>query len=338
MKQLIFILSFAAVLSSCGRQEAARRETFTIESINKITPVKDQGRGPLCWIYAMLATIESDRLMLGDSVNLSAAYVARAVLMEQVERCYLTRGADSVSLRGMAPMLVSAILRNGVMPYDSYRTDCNFNVAAKRIEALATGAANSKTGLRHLRETASDMLDEAVNPLPWHVYMLGAEYTPGEFARSVCREGEYVALTSFTHKPFYENIVLDVPDNRENCRFFNVPIDTLMSRIETALRSGCSVCWEGDISEPGFSFKKGVARLGNEGAGTTQAMRQQEFETFKTTDDHCMELIGTARDSRGHRYLICKNSWGTDNPYGGLMFMSMDYARMKTVAVVMKGR
>lgn len=47
-----------------------------------------------------------------------------------------------------------------------------------------------------------------------------------------------------------------------------------------------------------------------------------------------MELIGIARDRKGDRYFICKNSWGTDNPYGGLMFMSEAYARLKTVAAV----
>ena len=48
-----------------------------------------------------------------------------------------------------------------------------------------------------------------------------------------------------------------------------------------------------------------------------------------------MALVGIARDDRGRRYFICKNSWGTDNLYGGLMYMSFDYARMKTLAVVL---
>ena len=30
-----------------------------------------------------------------------------------------------------------------------------------------------------------------------------------------------------------------------------------------------------------------------------------------------------------------KNSWGKDNPYGGLMYMSEEYLKLKTVAVVM---
>ena len=30
-----------------------------------------------------------------------------------------------------------------------------------------------------------------------------------------------------------------------------------------------------------------------------------------------------------------KSSWGTANPYGGLMYVSGDYVRLKTIAVFM---
>jgi len=30
---------------------------------------------------------------------------------------------------------------------------------------------------------------------------------------------------------------------------------------------------------------------------------------------------------------VMKNSWGTSNPYHGLMYMSVDYFKIKTVAV-----
>lgn len=96
------------------------------------------------------------------------------------------------------------------------------------------------------------------------------------------------------------------------------------------------MCWEGDVTNDGFSFEDGVACLDNEGVTVTQDMRQRAFERFSVTDDHCMELVGLARDQAGRRYFVCKNSWGTDNPYGGLMYMSLGYFRLNTVAVVMK--
>lgn len=340
MKQILIILTAAALTAaSCtegGSLRTVRRQEFIIETLNKTTPVKSQGHSSLCWAYAMLATIESDRLMLGDSVNLSADYVARQLLMQRTTDAYTAAGHDSVTLRGTAPLLLSLIEEYGVMPYDSYRAESNYNAACRRMTALVRQAVNRRTGIRRLRETASSMLDDVLAPVPWHVYMLGAEYTPREFAHSVCLPGEYRAMTSFTHLPFYEDVFLSLPDNRQGGRFHNLPIDTLMNRVTAALRSGHSVCWEGDISEPGFSFKEGTARLSSGSNELSQESRQRMFETFRTTDDHCMELIGLARDRAGNRYFVCKNSWGTDNPYHGLMFMSVEYARMKTVCVVMK--
>ena len=67
----------------------------------------------------------------------------------------------------------------------------------------------------------------------------------------------------------------------------------------------------------------------------SQASRQHGFETYKTTDDHCMAIVGIARDAQGKSYFIMKNSWGTDNPFQGLMYMSEDYFRQKTIALFM---
>jgi bleomycin hydrolase len=65
-----------------------------------------------------------------------------------------------------------------------------------------------------------------------------------------------------------------------------------------------------------------------------QKQRQREFERFQTTDDHCMALVGIAHDQQGKRYYIAKNSWGEDNSYKGLVYLSEDYIRIKTIAVV----
>lgn len=338
MRHLILLISTILAVSCTDNhlRNSGEREVFDIETMNKITPVKNQGRGPVCWIYAMLATIESDRLMIGDSVNLSPDYVARLMLRRSVAAGYVSQGHDSLSLRGTAPMLLRLIDENGAMPYDSYHSECNYDVLCRRLSVLVKQSVNRHTGIERLLSIADDIMDSAINPLPPHVFMLGAEYTPVEFAHSVALPGEYVSLTSFTHAPFYKYMCLDVPDNRSDEVFLNIPIDSLLDSMVKALRSGRSVCWEGDISEPGFSFKEGTARLHPNETDLSQQARQHMFETFRTTDDHCLELIGLARDRQGRPYFICKNSWGTDNPYHGLMFMSFDYARMKTVAVVLK--
>ena len=146
MNKIILLSAVLFMLLSCGRK-SEDKEAFRVEVMNKITPVKDQGNSSLCWVYAMLATIESECLMKGDSVNLSAAYVARNLMRRQAERCYLTQGRSGFTTRGMAPRLIHMILDSGLMPYDSYRSECNFNVLCRKLDSLCRNAVGRRTGL-----------------------------------------------------------------------------------------------------------------------------------------------------------------------------------------------
>lgn len=336
MRFLIIIAAF--LLVSCtdfniGRNtDAGKKRQFTNETLLGYTPVKHQGSSPLCWAYAMLATIETEHIQMGDSVNLSVDYVARHLLAEQARQHFLSGGYDRITLRGTAPLLLRLISEYGVMPYDSYNApSLNYKALARRLQTMS----ETSHDLSQLSIRAQRLFDERIGYMPKNVYMLGAEYTPQQFAHSVYMLGEYTALTSFTHHPFGQTFAIEVPDNYSDELFYNVPVDVMMRRIERSLRSGHPVCWEGDVTEPGFSFERGVAELTDE-TPCTQQQRQKAFETRRTTDDHCMCLIGIAHDNKGRRYYIAKNSYGTKNPYGGLMYLSENYVRMKTVAVVVK--
>ncbi len=334
IRPLLTALCLLLLTAACGRPRPGKelhRSPFTDEVRLPMTPVKDQGSSPLCWAYAMLATIETEHIVRGDSVNLSPDYVARHWLAEQTRTSYLSGGQAAVGARGVMPMLLSLIADYGVVPYDAYPPkEADYD----RLTSTLGYVASRARSLDALEADAARSLDETLGAMPRHVYMLGAEYTPQEFARSVCRAGEYTALTSFTHHPFYTRFALEVADNRLHDTFLNLPLDTLMSVVTRALRTGHPVCWEGDTSERGFSFARGVAETGDEdGTPCTQDARQRAFSLRQTTDDHCMTLIGLARDSRGRRYFLAKNSWGTHNPYGGLMYLSEEYVRAKTVAV-----
>ena len=313
----------------------SQTHAMKIDCLVKTTPVKNQGKSNLCWAYAMLATIESEHLMQGDSVNLSPLYIGRMLLQDKAVKYYLTQGRQPINTRGMASMLLTLIQQYGITHYDAFHDDVNFNVLARKTQKTAANCLAKQKGLQQLKTSVSNMLDNNMHTVPKYVFMLGAEYTTLEFARSVCRSNEYIALTSFTHHPFYQQFVLEVPDNHNHDQLFNLPIDTLIHRVEQALRNGHPVCWEGDISEPKFSFSKGMAQLEQDDKPVTQATRQTMFERFDTTDDHCMELIGVAHADNGKKFFLCKNSWGSNNPFGGMMFVSENYLRAKTIAVWM---
>lgn len=332
---ILITILLSLVLSSCAdRAGKPAPGSFHNEVVLKTTPVKDQGQSELCWAYAMLATIETERLEMGDSVNLSPDYLARLWLQEQARACYLTRGRVGVSLRGMVPMTLRLMERYGIEPYDSYHPLGSINYRSLSRLAMQMARASRSLGMLDTRLGAN--LDRQIGYLPSSLFMFGVSYTPRQFAESVYVEGDYVALTSFTHHPFGKAFVMESADNRMLDTFHNVPIDSLMNTIVSSLRHGHAVCWEGDTSEPGFSFWLGCATLPDERHVPTQAERQRAYELFQTTDDHCMELCGLARDADGRLFFIAKNSWGTDNPYRGFMYLSYNYVRLKTIAVVVR--
>lgn len=246
MKRCLPFLLLLLLLVACGSPQPPKH--FHHEVLNGYTPVKNQGKSQSCWIYAMLAAIETEHIMRGDSVHLSVAYVQK--MLEQ-------EGRDPQKQRGMGATLIRLIEKYGMVPYESMRT--------ARI------------------------------PAPRFAFMLGAQYTPQEFARSVCAPGEYAQLTSDSSKPYYEETVVDLPDNWMLDRFLNLPIDTLLAKTELAVRQHHGVCWE----------SKG----------------------------HAMAIVGIARDDEGKKYFVMKNSWGTSGPYHGLKYLSFDSFRRQTLAV-----
>ena len=77
---VFFAVLLSMVASSCAdRADKSVPRSFRNEVVLKTTPVKDQGSSELCWAYAMLATIETERLEMGDSVNLSPDYLPLVV-------------------------------------------------------------------------------------------------------------------------------------------------------------------------------------------------------------------------------------------------------------------
>ena len=196
---------------------------------------------------------------------------------------YIRRLVGKGRQRGMGHTLLRLMDKRGIVPFDTYP------------------------------DTTHDQL-----PMPRQVFMLGARYTPQEFAHSVCSPDEYVALTSDPTQPYGQMVVADYPDNWNRDTFLNLPQDSLVAVALRALRHHHPVCWEGDTGGRGFSFRRGMAH---------------HTLTRRPNDDHCMAIVGLSRHPDGRLFFKMKNSWGADNPYGGLMYMSQDYLRTSTVAL-----
>ena len=213
------------------------------------------------------------------------------------------------------------------------------------------------------------ILDAYLGKVPETFTVDGRTYTPLTYAQSLgVNADDYIPLTSFSHHPFYEAFPLEVSDNWLWAPYWNVPLDELKQIVDNALAKGYPVVWAADVSEGGFKWKEGVALMPKERTeadmdGTelarwvklsdkerqdkqfeingpveeitvTQESRQEMFDRQETTDDHGMELVGTATDQEGNRYYKVKNSWDTNQIYDGFFYVSEPYFLAKTLSIL----
>lgn len=337
----IYVFASVFFLPACSTEKSTDLNfTFTNETLLPHTPARNQGRTQTCWAYTMASMLESDYLSRSDdTIRLSVMYAVRQKYMKQFDQYYYSKGHDEIRGGGLGHSFLWVLREKGAMPDEAYKGYLpgvkyhDHRVLLKALRALAEEAVDERN-LHTYRNKAEALLDECMGPVPERFVFEGKEYTPRSFADSFgFVSDDYVELTSFTHHPFGRPFILEVPDNWEHASFHNIPIDSLETCVRSALCSGHTVAWDGDTSEKGFLARSGVAIYAD--TLVSQQERQEGFELFETTDDHMMHIVGTAYDKEGKLYYVLKNSWGRIGPYEGLIYMSQEYFRAKTISVVL---
>ena len=341
------------------------------------TPVKNQAATGTCWCFATTSFMESELLRMGKGeYDLSEMFIVRQKYMNQLQDNYLRRGEGNIGQGSLAHTFKNAYRQVGIVPEEVYK-GINYNSErhnhsemAQYMKAIADVAVKNKKRSPEYDKLIQNLFDTYLGQLPATFTYKGKEYTPKTFAESLgLSMDDYIELTSFTHHPYYVKFDVEVPDNWEHQLMYNLPLDEMIETVDYALNNGFTVCWDGDVSEKGFSFKNGVAinpevkkveDLSNTDRArfekmdekerleevykfeqpypevkVTPEVRQEGFEAFVTTDDHLMHLTGIAKDQNGTKYYITKNSWGTDrNKFGGYLNMSESFVRAKTIYVM----
>lgn len=342
------------------------------------TPVKNQASTGTCWCFATTSFMESELLRMGKGTyDLSEMFIVRQKYMNQLQDNYVRHGEGNIGQGSLSHTFKHAFDQVGIVPeevytginYDSDRH--NHGEMVRYIQAIAETAVKMKKRSPQYDALVQNLFDTYLGKLPEKFTYQGKEYTPKSFAASLGLDmDDYIELTSFTHHPYYTMFDVEVHDNWEHERMYNLPLDELMETMDYALKNGYTVCWDGDVSEKGFSFKNGVAinpevkkvddyattdrarfeKLDEKGrleevykfeqpypeVKVTPEVRQEGFEAFVTTDDHLMHLTGITNDQQGTKYYITKNSWGTErNAFGGYLNMSESYVRAKTIYIML---
>lgn len=350
---------------------------FTVVTDIEATEVQSQGRTGTCWSFSALSFIESEIMRLGGGKHeLSEMFIVRNTYSDKAEQYVRMHGNLNFGPGGAFHDVTEMIKEHGIVPLDVYTgnptNEEKFNhgeldqVLLGMVDAVVEAKQKTLTPL--WRPAYEAVLDTYLGEKPEQFSYNGKQYTPKSFTKSLNFNPEdYVYIASFTHHPFYEEFVLEVPDNWMMKSIYNVPMEEMMEVIDHALMNDYSMAWASDVSEEGFSFRDGLALVPIDGANIkktgkdnknysdagavkestvfdapceekeiTQEMRQKAFDNYETTDDHGMHVTGIVKDQTGKKYYIVKNSWGTKhNDCDGYFYASEAFVEYKTMDIML---
>lgn len=318
---------------------------FTVVKELPHTSAKNQQQAGTCWSFATTSFIESEILRIeGEELDLSELFFVYHAYMMKTDNFIRSHGKANFSQGGQAHEVMVILNKFGAMPetaFDGYAegdTIYDHTEMEAILAAMAKYCAANHGGSSHRTQAVKAILDTYMGELPQKFEYRNKKFTAKEFKdRYVNIDlNDYVQITSFTHHPFYEAFRLEIPDNWYGYNYYNIPLKEMMETIDYAVKNGFTVCWDGDVSEEGFKHRDGYCILDEDSPETTQENRQMLFDNFESSDDHLMHLVGTSKDENGNDYYIIKNSWGDkSNDYAGLLHMSKDYAKLKTIAILL---
>ena len=377
MKINLFIALAAGILTMSANAQSQKPKApeyeFTVVKELPVTSIKNQYRSGTCWCYSALSFIESEILRTkGIETDLSEMFVVGKSYHDRAVKYVRLDGSLRFSAGSSFGDVLHVIDDYGIVPQEAmvgmnYGTELPEQSELDEV-LLSYVEAVAKNPNRKLTTAWLNGFDGIVSAYlgeyPETFAVNGTSYTPASYRDFLgINPDDYVNLSSFSHHPFYEQFIIEVPDNWRWDSAYNLPIDEFMAVMENAIMNGYTIAWGSDVSEKGFT-RNGIAVMPVEKktatAGSdqekwvgkaaevkkeeaaelpeeviyTQEMRQEGYDRKTTTDDHGMHIYGIAKDQKGTKYYMVKNSWGETGKYKGIWYASEPFVRAKTLNIV----
>ncbi len=378
---LMFVFLFSTIVNAQEKDTTNKDEGYKFEVVkeNPATSVKNQYRSGTCWSFSGLGLIEAELLRMGKGTfDLSEMFVVRNAYADKIAKYVRFHGNLNFAGGGGFSDVFKVIKDYGIVPEEAY----NGKVIGEEkhihgeMDAVFKAFADAVIKNKNRKLTPvwkkgfDGMLDAYLGDYPKTFTYEGVEYTPESFRKMLgINADDYIEITSYSHHPYYETFVMELPDNWMLSKTYNVPLDKLIEIIDYAIEEGYTMAWGADVSEKGFSWKTGVSIVPDEKTtdliGTekekwekltdkekkkalfsfenpvkekeiTQEMRQEGYDNYTTTDDHGMLITGIAKDQNGGKYYFVKNSWDVgDHIYKGYFYASEAFVKYKTMNIVL---
>jgi len=331
----------------------------------EVTSVKNQGSAGTCWSYSGNSFLESEMIRLGKQpVDLAEVYSARQVYLSKARNYILFNGNMGLGDGGETHDVMNMLRKYGAMPQEAYTLEDygkgalkagDFQDKFKTILDDYIKNPDPKKGISWVSDI-NNYMDEKLGKVPSTFKYKGKDYNPQTFAKEVIgiNPDDYVEFSSYKDTPYYQKMVLPVPDNWSYDQLYNVPMKELTDIIDNALAKGYTVAWSSDVSEPYFSWRNGVAQVPNldlynitddqrktifdgpiKEKDITEDLRLEGLYSLYTTDDHAMQIVGLVKDQNGKEYYKVKNSWGESNDYKGYLYVTKAFVQLKSTGILL---
>ena len=265
MKRFITALCLCvALVASASAQGDGYK--FTDGKVVKGTSVKNQFRSGTCWCFSALSFLENEIIRAGgEEMDLSEMWIVRNIYFEKAVKYVRLHGHLNMAVGGAFHDVTKGIEKYGIVPQEvyeglNYGTDKPvFGEIDAILKAYVEAVVKNKN--RKLTTAWKDglnaILDTYFGKMPEKFTYKGKEYTPHSFAESLpIKMSDYVFVTSYTHHPFYEQYIVEVPDNWMWEKAYNVPLEELMQIVDNALENNYSVGWAAEqLSRIAFSMR-----------------------------------------------------------------------------------
>lgn len=361
MKKNFFLIAWllnAAFL--CAQTQTAPKFTIPqfleVKTLNA-TSVKNQAMTGTCWCFSTTSLVESEEIRKDKKeIDLSEMFTVRNIYIEKAKNYILRQGKAQFGEGGLGHDEIHAVAKYGAMPLNEYTGLLNgakmynhqklFGQLQHYLDSILKKQPVDNDWLKGYIK----ILDDNLGVPPSEFNYDGKKYTAVSFAKDVLHfnADDYISLTSFTHVPYYQPFILQVPDNFANGSFYNLPLNEMLQLIKDAVNKGYTVAWDADVSNNGFRQAIGLALNLDQSMRYTNdeldpdfkempydaTIRQQLYENLTTQDDHLMHITGIEKSKDGKTFFVVKNSWGKVGPFDGYINVSEAYVAINTISIV----
>ncbi|MCB0851274.1 MAG: aminopeptidase, partial [Bacteroidetes bacterium] len=247
---LFFFLSISTQAQEVIRNKPDGGYLFNIEKNISATEVKDQAGSGTCWSFSTCSFLESELMRMGKgSFNLSEMFVVNRIYLEKAELYIRMQGNGRFSEGGTFHDVNNTFKNYGIVPESVYSGMVNGATRHNHSELDAVMAKMVELYVERGEKISplwkagiQSILDTYLGKTPETFEYEGKTYTPKSFAASLeINVDDYIEFSSFTHHPYYEKFILEIPDNWDWNRVYNLPLDELMEVVDHALENDFTV-------------------------------------------------------------------------------------------------